>query len=57
MMEKTKKDEQMEINDEGDDKGWEEQHVFVELIGMIDPDKLDYCTKDNSSILVSLRAC
>ena len=55
MMEKPKKDEQMEINDEGDE-GWEEQHVFVELIGMIDPDKLDYCTKDNSSILVSLRA-
>ena len=57
MMEKLKKGEQMEINDEEDGEGWEEQHVFVELIGMIDPDKLDYCTKDNSSILVSLRAC
>ena len=32
---------------------WEEQYVFVELIGMVDPDKLSLCTHENTAILVS----
>lgn len=33
---------------------WEEQHVFVELVGMVDPDKLAVCCTENSAILVRL---
>ena len=38
---------------EDSDDEWEEQYVFVELIGMVDPDKLTSITTENTAILVS----
>ena len=34
-----------------EDNEWEEQYVFVELVGMVDPDKLHHCTVENCNIL------
>lgn len=43
------------MSDTGDgEEEWEEQYVAVELVGMIDPDKLTLCTVDNTAILVSV---
>lgn len=41
------------MSTEDTDEDWEEQYVAVELIGMIDPDKLSLCNVDNAAILVS----
>ena len=34
-----------------DEEEWEEQLVFVELEGLVNPDHLDSCTAENCSIL------
>ncbi|XP_065683867.1 general transcription factor 3C polypeptide 6-like [Hydra vulgaris] len=33
------------------DDEWEEQYVFVELVGLVDPEKIEKCTKENTAIL------
>ncbi len=40
--------------DEENEEEWEEEYVYVDLVGMVDPDKLSQCTKENTSILVSI---
>ena len=39
--------------DESEDE-WEEQTVAIELIGMIDPDKLSMIDEQNTAVLVSM---
>lgn len=34
------------------DDEWEDQYVFVELVGLLDPDKLSLCTTENTALLV-----
>lgn len=33
------------------DDEWEDQYVFVELVGLLDPDKLSLCTTENTALL------
>ena len=44
----------MERVEEEEEEEWEEQFVYVDLVGMVDPDKLNLCNKENTSILVSI---
>ena len=38
--------------DESQDEPWEEQLVAIELVGMIDPDKLNMVNASNTAVLV-----
>ena len=39
---------------EGEENEWEEEYVYIDLVGMVDPDKLGLCTKENTAVLVRL---
>lgn len=41
-----------EIKQEKEEEPWEEQLVAIELVGMIDPDKLNMVNHSNTAVLV-----
>lgn len=42
----------MEITgQEEEEEEWEEEYVYIDLVGMVDPEKLNLCNKENTSIL------
>jgi len=34
-----------------EEEEWEEEYVYIDLVGMVDPDKLSLCNKENTAVL------